>query len=169
MSCSSFQRNRFPCTSHKFTGRLFSCQSLPGPCISIRWFFQPIRWISWNLSTYLTILDPHHRSNNRRYFLQHYIPGCICSPGHVDVCQWNWEWCFFRHVQFDSGFYVMTGNKIAWDRPEIIPSFTIIQRWVLKYCWRRSVEDFLVLVLGIWAVPDQGGQRVLPFHLRLEI
>ena len=59
-------------------GRLFSCQSLRGPCISI---------ILWNLSAYLTILDLHQRSNNRRYFLQHYIQECICGPGNVNIFQ----------------------------------------------------------------------------------
>ena len=46
------------------------------------------------------------------------------------------EWFFSRHVQFDSRFHVMMVNKIAWDGPEIISSFTIIQRWLLKRWWR---------------------------------
>ena len=76
-----------------------------------------IQWILWNLSTYLTILDLHQRSNNRRYFLHHFVQRCICSPGRVDVFQWNGKSFFSWHVQFDFGFHLITKNKIVWNSP----------------------------------------------------
>ena len=134
-------------------GRLFSLS------VSHRTMYvHPVVFLSyneslWNLSTYLTILEFHQRSNNHRYFLQHYIQRWICSPGYVDELHWNGKWFFSRHVQFDSGFHVMTVNKIAWNGPEIISSFTNIQRWVLKWGWRKTrlilLEDYLVLLVGL--------------------
>ena len=91
-------------------------------------------------------------------FLEQYIQGCIRSPGNVDIFQWNWTWFFPRHVQFDSGFNVMTVNNIAWNGPEIIPNFTIIPRWVSKWGWRRSVWFSYKITLfssSVWAVPDE--------------
>ena len=141
-------------------GRLFSCQFPPGPCMSIRWFFIqysesyetcPCIWqfsISINVPIVIDVL------------LQHYIQGCICSPGHVDTVQWNGKWFFSWHVQIDTGFHVMTVNEIAWHGPEIIPGFTIMPRWVLKWGWRRSVWFFSKISLfhsSFWVLPGWGG------------
>ena len=43
--------------------RLLPCQSPPGPCTSIPRFFVQVPWTKWSLSTYLTSLGPHQRSN----------------------------------------------------------------------------------------------------------
>ena len=57
---------------------------------------------------------------------KHHIQGRTCCPGHVDVCQWNWEWCFSRHVRCDSQFHVTTVHAVPWNGPEIVACFTII-------------------------------------------
>ena len=121
--------------------------------------FHPIRWTLWNLSMYLTTLDLHQRSNNRRVFLQHYIQGCMCRSGNVDVFQWNWELFFSRHVQFDSGFHVMTVNKVVWNGPTIILGLhhTTMS---LEVGWKRPVWFSLKISLfffSVWEIPDWGG------------
>ena len=80
--------------------------------VSIQWFF--IQFCE-PCSTYLTILDLHQRSNNRRYFPPALDPMMYlyCSPGHVDIFQRNWEWCFSRHIPLDSGFHVMTKYELS--------------------------------------------------------
>ena len=52
-------------------GRLLSCQSPPRTTFFHPVFSYPIWWTQWNMSTYVTILDLHERSNNRWYFVQH--------------------------------------------------------------------------------------------------
>ena len=115
--------------------------------------FRSIKWILWKLPTHLTILDLHGRSNSRRYFLQRYIQGCICSPGHVGFFQWKREWFFSRHVQFDSGLHVMTVKKVAWNGPEFTSSFhhhtTTSLEVGLKKIRLIFLEDFLVLLLAL--------------------
>ena len=115
--------------------------------------FHPISWTLWNLSTYLTILDLHQRSNNRRYFLQNCIQRCTRSPGHVDVFQWKRKWCFSRHVQFDSGFNVMAENEVSWHGPEIISLLhhhtTMSLEMVLLKTRLVLLEDFIVLLLDL--------------------
>ena len=76
-----------------------------------------IKWISWNLSMHQTI--PGHHIKRR-----------VGSSGNVNVFQWNREWFFSRHVQFDSGFHMMTVNEISWDRPKITFGLTMMSRGV---------------------------------------
>ena len=45
----------------------------------------------------------------------------------------------YSSVQFDSRFNVVTEEKVPWDGKEIIPSITIIPRWVSMWGWRRPV------------------------------
>ena len=65
---------------------------------------------------------------------------------NVNVFQWNRIWLFSRHVLFDSGFHVMTVNKVFWDRPKIILGFTIMPCWVLSWLLKKTLlillEDF---------------------------
>ena len=96
-----------------------------------------IQWISWILSMHPTILFLHQRSSNA--LLRHYIQRCVGSSGNVNVFQWNKEWFFIRHIQFDTGFHAMTVNEISWYKPIIAFSFTIIKWWVLSSGWRRPV------------------------------
>ena len=128
-------------------GHLFSCQSPPRPCISIRCFFVqysescetcPRIW-QFSISINVPIVID-------AAFL-HNIQVRISGPGNVDILQWNRKWFFSRHVQFNSGFHVMTVHKIAWDGPEVISSITIIPRWVSNWCWRRSVWFSLKIAL----------------------
>ena len=114
---------------------LFSCQSPPRPCIHIRWFSFNIVNLVKPVHIYDTFLNSINVPIVIDVLLQHYIQGCICSPGNIDKFQWNREWFFSRHVQFDSGFQVMTVNKVSWNGPEIIPTITIILRWVSKWVW----------------------------------
>ena len=119
--------------------------------------FNPISWTKWTLSTYLTLLGLHQRSCNRQWLLQHYIQWRTCSPGHVKKNQWHRKWFFSRHVQFDSGFHMLTLNEIAWNGPEIMSSFTIMPRGVLKWCWRRPVwfsEEISLFFSSVWAITD---------------
>ena len=55
-------------------------------------------------------------------FLQH-IQGRMCSPGHDNVSQWNWECFFFRYMELNSRFDVMTVNVISFDQPKIVTGF----------------------------------------------
>ena len=77
----------------------------------------------------------------------------MCCSGNVDVLQWNRTWFFFWHVQFHSGFHVMTVNEISCNWPEFMFSFRIISCWViLMWWWRResawfSWKKFLVPIL----------------------
>ena len=71
-------------------------------------------------------------------FLHEYIQGCMSRSGNVDVLQRIRKWFFSWHVQFDSGFNVMTINEFSCNSPEVIFSFLIIPRWaVLKWSWRK--------------------------------
>ena len=79
--------------------------------------------------------------------------------------QWNKKWFFSRPVQFDSGFHVMTENKISWHTPKITLGSTIKPRWVLKWTRRRPVWFSLTIILflsSVRAVPDWSGcSRIL--------
>ena len=119
----------------------------------------------------MNLVKPVHASDNSfspskfrhlQCFLQQYIQGCVRRSGNFDVLLWNKKWFFYRHVQFDSGFHVLTVNRISWDRPEIIFSFRIIACWViLKRSWRKpfiwfSSKNFLFLS-SFRTIPDWGG------------
>ena len=141
--------------------------------------FHSIQWILWNLSTWQVSISINVPRIVDKFF-QHYIPWYICDRGHVDIFQWNRKWFFSRHVQFDSGSYVMTVKKVPWNRPEIISCFTIRQWWVLKSGLKKTrlilQEGLLGLLLGLgdpglrwmFSEPDLL-QRVWLFHLRLRI
>ena len=91
-------------------GCLFPRKSLPGPCISVRWPF-----VQWNKSCeaspcFWQFFFSIHVPVVFKIYLQQYIQWCICCSGNVDVLHWNRKWFFFRHVQFDSGFHLMTIN-----------------------------------------------------------
>ena len=65
------------------------------------------------------------------------VQWCTCCSGNVDVPHWNRKCFFFRHVQFDSWFNVVTINQFSCYSPEGTCSFFIIPRWVfLKWGWR---------------------------------
>ena len=64
-------------------------------------------------------------------FFQHYVQWRVWCSGNVDVLQRNRKRFFFRHVQFDSWYNVMTINEFFCDRPEVIFSFLIIARRVV--------------------------------------
>ena len=118
--------------------------------------FHSLQWPLWNLAMHPTILYLHQRSTIFNMIVHHHIKWCMCCPGNVDVLLWNHQWFFSRHVQFDSGFHVMTVNEISCN------SFRItLCRVILKWGWRRVrlmlLQEFLVPLL----VQDD------PFHLRL--
>ena len=90
-------------------GCLFPCKSLTGPCISVRWpFFNKMNLVKPVHASDNSFLHP--RSSNLQYFLLQYIHRCICCSGNVDVLQRNRKCFFFRDVQFDSEYKVMTIN-----------------------------------------------------------
>ena len=60
-------------------------------------------------------------------FLHHNIQGCMSRSGNVDVLRRNRKCFFFRHVQFDSWYNLMTINECPCDRPEISSRFLIIR------------------------------------------
>ena len=63
------------------------------------------------------------------------------------------------HVQFDSGFHVMTVYEVSWHGPKVIHRFTGIRKWVMRW-WKRpfwfSKKINITLSLG-WSMPYQGG------------
>ena len=83
-------------------GCLFPCKSPPGPCKSLWWPFSMHVPVIFNM------------------FLHHYLQGCMSRSGNVDVLHWNRKCFFLRHVQFDSGYNVVTINEFSCYRPEII-------------------------------------------------
>ena len=104
-------------------GRLFSCQSLTGPRISLQQFF----------THYSESCGTVHVSDNSRFFIK--VPIIIdifSSVTSKGACVALVTSMYFSGKQFESGFHVMTVNEVAWNGPETISSFTIIQRWVLK-------------------------------------
>ena len=103
-------------------------------------------------------------------FLQQYIQWGTCCSGNVDVLHRNRKCFFSRHVQFDSGYNVMTTNEFSCDRPEVILSFLIIaRRVVLKLGWRisfiwLSLKNFLFFS-SFRSLPSKGGCSQTRFHL----
>ena len=161
--------------------RLFPRQSLPRPCISVRWpFIQnksgeacPCIW-----QLFLSI----HVPAIFNIFFQQYIQWCMCCPGNVDVLHWNRKSFFFRHVELNSRFIVMTINEISCNRPEVIfqlprhPASSLLEVRLESVIHLICTENFLVLLL----VPDNPGlrwvfsdavlsQRFWLFYLRLGI
>ena len=61
-------------------------------------------------------------------FLHQYIQGCMSRSGNVDVLHRKRKCFSSLHVQFDSGYNVMTINEFSCDRPEVTLSFLIIPR-----------------------------------------
>ena len=90
------------------------------------------------------------------------------------------EWSSVGTYSLTRGSNVMTVNMIAWNGPEIIFGFTIIQRQVLTSGLKKTLlillEEFLVPLLFPDAPVLSGMfsdavliQRFYPFHLRLGI
>ena len=101
----------------------------------------------------------------------------MCCSGNVDVFQWNWEWFWSRHVQFDSGFHMMAINEISWDRPNHfwLHHHTMTSLVVeLKKTCVTLLKDYLVLLLCLgspgekWMFSDPDLlQKFWLSHLRL--
>ena len=104
------------------------CMSLHGPHTSFWIFFihycelrESCPWV-WHMSIHIDVPIIVNTT-----FLQHVLV-CLCSSGHVNVFQWNWE-CFFRlHVELKWRFDVMTINEIPFHRLKIVSNFPVI-RW----------------------------------------
>ena len=85
----------------------------------------------------------------------------MCCPGNVDVLYWKTKWFFFRHVQLDSEYNVMTINELSCDRPEVIFWLPHHLAWshredgVENPIRLTFLQEFLVLLL----VPDAPGLR----------
>ena len=131
-------------------GRLLSCQSPPRPCISIRWFFIqysepcetcPCIWqfsISINVPTVSDV------------FLQHYIQGCICSSGNVDIFQRKRKWFFL--VLWDD----VKSNCLKWTRNHsYLHHHTATSLEVGLPVWFSS-KNFLFFS-SVWVIPDWSG------------
>ena len=58
-------------------------------------------------------------------FLQH-VQVCMCGPGHVKKCQWDWGCFFFRHAELNSKFDVMTTDEVTLNRLEVGTGFSVI-------------------------------------------
>ena len=138
-------------------GCLFSCKSPPRPCVPIRWPFVqkdescescPCIWLFFSPSTIQSssICFPTLRLVRKMLFW---------------VLRRKKKCFFFRHVQFDSWYNVMTMNDFSCDRPEIVFRFLVItgwvffkMRWSIPFIW-ISLKNFLFLRL----VPVGAGLR----------
>ena len=58
----------------------------------------------------------------------------MCSPGRQCI----WECFFFRYMELNSRFDVMTTNVIPFDRTKIATGFSVIRYFV---CWLRPVTS----------------------------
>ena len=59
--------------------------------------------------------------------LQH-VHVCMCNSGNVNAFEWDCECFFFRHVDLNSKFIVMTTDEVTLNRPEIGTGISVI-------CW----------------------------------
>ena len=85
-------------------------------------------------------------------FLQH-IKICLSSPGHINVFQWSWKRFFFRHMELNSRFHVMTINEVTFDWPEVFPSFRVI------FCFCRLRPSEMPWSFLLW---DLHSSQVVP-------
>ena len=97
-----------------------------------------------------TNLSKHRYSNNHRCVSLVSHHNLSRSSGDVNVLQWNRAWLFFRRVKFDSGFNVISVYEVSWHGPEIVHSFTGIQKWVLRLWWRPSDSPRKSILLSPW-------------------
>ena len=78
------------------------------------------------------------------------------------------------HVQFDSGFHVMTISEFACNSPEVthffLPHHTMMSLVVgLKEDTSDSPRRFILFFSSVWAVLDQGGcSQILIFSRSLK-
>ena len=59
------------------------------------------------------------------FFLCHIQIG-VSWRDDINVFQWNREWFFFRHIEMNSRFNMMTINKVSLNRPKVFPIFSVI-------------------------------------------
>ena len=52
------------------------------------------------------------------FFLQH-IQICVSNLGHINVFQWNGECFFFRHIELNCRFIMVTTDEVTLFRPEV--------------------------------------------------
>ena len=50
----------------------------------------------------------------------------MCRPCNVNICQWNRECFFIRHVEWNPRFIVMTIDEVTLDRPKIGTRYSVI-------------------------------------------
>ena len=118
---------------------LIFCKPLPGPRISFGRFFvqqcehrESCAWI-WQISIHIDIPMVVNTG-----FLQQ-IQICTSSRARFNVFQWDWECFFFRHVELNWRFNVMTINEVTFDWPEVFPGFSVI----FCFCRLRFFRDAL--------------------------
>ena len=59
-------------------------------------------------------------------FPLHDVQISVSSPCYISVLQWNRECFFFRHIELNSRFIVMTIDEVTLDRPEVGTGFSVI-------------------------------------------
>ena len=133
-------------------GRLFPCQSPSRPCISIRWIFIQYSECCDTCPCICQLsISTFHQS---LMFLSSITSKNVFVALLTSI--------YFSGIRNDSylGSYNLTLGSTLWRwkklhemGQKIIPNFNIMQRWFLKWGWRRLVwlftEDFLVLLLGL--------------------
>ena len=85
----------------------------------------------------------------------------MSRSGNVDVLRRNRKCFFFRHVQFDSWYNVVTINEFSCDRPQVIFSLphhhglSLLEVGLENVIHLIFLEEFLVLLF----IPDDPGLR----------
>ena len=80
------------------------------------------------------------------FFLEHIQIG-TSSPDHINVFQWKRECFFFRHIELNSKFLVLTKDEVTLKRPKNFPGFSV----TFLFCRFRLFRFALKLSTEIFA------------------
>ena len=76
----------------------------------------------------------------------HYIQVGVSGPSYINVLQWNRDGFFFRHIELNSRFIVMTINEVTLYRSEVSSDFSVIFRFcrlrLFRFSFKSSTENF---------------------------
>ena len=141
--------------------RLNFCQSFPGPLESNEGS-EPSRSLSLNtfLGRFLFGSNEFSEPCPRLWqisvlvdipiivnaLLLHQVQFGVSGPSYINVPKWNRQSFFFRHMELNSRFIVMTINEVTLNRPEVSSGFRVIcwfcRARLFRFAFKSSTSGF---------------------------
>ena len=142
-------------------------------CILLKKVSFSIEWLLWTCPRIWQMSARIHVPTILNTLFLHHIQISMRRPNCNNVCQWSRECFFFRHVELNSKFNVMTTNEVTLCRQEVFSGFSVVFEFcrlrLFRFSLKFSTEIFTRSGLFLWVGSRCLFPTILLLHPRLGI